>query len=197
MEYIIKPERTAITNGVSLSCKELVENYKEGLVLDYGFGKLRNSKYLLENNIPIHVLDTEVQIKNNKSNLDILNIKKVFKSTDILPCKYYDHILLSFVLNVIPDKNERVQILKNISRSLKGGGLVYIEVRNDTFVKNLKNKISYNDGYITGNGKNKTFQKPYTSTELETNLKECGFNVLKIKKTSGSILAICKKEAVV
>lgn len=193
MEYIITPEKTAIVNGISLSCKEIVKNYKEGMVLDYGCGKLRNTKYLLENNIIIDVLDTKKQIEENINKLNVLDINCVYTSNDILPKDYYEHILLSFVLNVIPNKEDRVNVLNNIKNSLKDEGLLYVEVRNDSFVKNLKNKISYNDGYLTGNGNKKTFQKPYTLEDIKEFLKENKFDVLKTKKTSGSIFLLCKK----
>lgn len=193
MNYEIIPEKTAIVNGVSTSCKELVDDYKNGFVLDYGFGKLRNSKYIKENNIPLDILDTKLQIDENYEKINLLNIKNIYESKDSLKESYYSYILLSFVLNVVSDKNERVFILNNIKQGLSKDGKVYIEVRNNSFVKNLKSKEEYNDGYIIGVNK-KTFQKPYTEKDIVEFVKENGFNVLKVKKTSGSIMLVCSKK---
>lgn len=193
MNYEIIPEKTAIVNGVSASCKELVDDYKNGFVLDYGFGKLRNSKYIKENNIPLNILDTKLQIDENYEKINLLNIKNIYESKDSLKESYYSYILLSFVLNVVSDKNERVFILNNIKQGLSKDGKVYIEVRNNSFVKNLKSKEEYNDGYIIGVNK-KTFQKPYTEKDIVEFVKENGFNVLKVKKTSGSIMLVCSKK---
>ena len=193
MNYEIIPEKTASVNGVSTSCKELVDDYKIGFVLDYGFGKLRNSKYIKENNIPLDILDTKLQIDENYEKINLLNIKNIYESKDSLKESYYSYILLSFVLNVVSDKNERVFILNNIKQGLSKDGKVYIEVRNNSFVKNLKSKEEYNDGYIIGVNK-KTFQKPYTEKDIVEFVKENGFNVLKVKKTSGSIMLVCSKK---
>lgn len=194
MEYTIMPEKTAIVNGVSLSCKEIIKDYQGGTVLDYGCGKLRNSKHLIKNHIKIDVLDTKKQIEENIDELNKLNIDCIYTNEDVLPKDYYEYVLLSFVLNVIPEKEVRVSVLNNIKNSLKDKGFLYLEVRNNSFIKNLKSKISYNDGYITGSGSKKTFQKPYTLESIEMFLKENNFNILKTKKTSGSIFLICKKE---
>lgn len=194
MSYEIKPEKTAIVNGVSASCKELVQDYENGFVLDYGFGKLRNSQYIKENNIPLDILDTELQIKENQEKINLLNIKNVYDNKYFLPKNHYRYILLSFVLNVVPDKSDRIFILKNIREGLSKNGRLYVEVRNSDFVKKIKNKEIYNDGYIVGPGNKKTFQKPYDCSEIEEFIKENGFNIIKTKKTSGSILLICTKK---
>ena len=194
MEYIIETEKTAIANGVSNSCKYLVENYNGGKVLDYGFGKLRNSKYMMDNNISLDVLDTNLQIKRNEEKIKELNIENVYSATDNLDKNKYDAVLLSFVLNVVPEEKERVGILKKIKWGLKENGLLYVEVRNEKFVENLKNKESYNDGIIIGSGKKKTFQKPFSLDDITQLVTINGFEVLHFKKLSGSLVLICSKK---
>ena len=194
MDLKIIPEKTAITNGVSSSCKELVKDYTNGIVLDYGFGRLRNSIFIKENNIPLHILDTKAQIKENEDKINSLSIEKVYESTDKLPSNSYSQILLSFVLNVVPSIDDRIYILENINQALTKEGKLYVEVRNGAFIKNLKNKDIYNDGFVTGTINKKTFQKPYTANELSEFLSKNNFKVLKIKKTSGSIICICSKK---
>lgn len=193
MSYELSVEKTAIVNGVSNSCKWLVEDYTNGNVLDYGFGKLRNTKYILEKNINLSILDTEEQINNNMEYIKEINIDKVYKSSEAIKENYYNYILLSFVLNVVPSYEDREFILSNIYNGLTDEGFVYIEVRNDKFLKSTTTKIEYNDGYLLGNGKKKTFQKPYDVEDITNFVKKHKLNVVGLKKTSGSIILKCKK----
>lgn len=192
---IIKPEKTAIITGVSSSAKIIYDkhvNQSSIEVLDYGCGKLRNTKYLLENNFNVSVIDTAEQISKQKDVIKELSIDNVY-TIENLPNKQFDIILCSFVLNVIPQLNTRNQVLTNIYNLISSDGIIYIEVRDNKFVKTLKNNIKYNDGLLTGSGKIKTFQKPYTKDELKSYLEEFPFEVIEIKKESNSIIAILKK----
>ena len=196
MNYKINLEKTAISNGVSNSCKLLVENYinnKTCIILDYGFGRLRNTHYMLNHNMNVDILDTKEQIQNNLDELSKLNVN-IFEASEVLTEDYYNCILLSFVLNVIPNIRTRKNILNNIHLGLKKDGLLYLEVRTDNFLKNVKHKIKHNDGYILGNNNSRTFQKPYTKEEITSFLIECGFKVINVKKYSNSIVCICEKE---
>lgn len=193
----IVPEKTAISNGISNSCKMILNDFcsnKDSIcVLDYGCGRLRNTIHLLNNGIKTSVVDTKLQLNNNSKLISTLNLEQCFDSDSVNFNYKYDVILLSFVLNVIPEITDRVSILYNISNLIKDDGTIYIEVRNDKFVKNLKNKAVYNDGLVIGNGEYRTFQKPYSPLELEQFLKENNFEILLIKKISGSIIAKVKK----
>lgn len=197
----IIPEKTAISNGVSSSCKMIINDFaskKEHLsVLDYGCGRLRNSKYLIEQGFNVGIIDTEKQIKNQLCNIENLNIYNCSTCDDINFENKYDIILLSFVLNVIPEINDRNIILDNIYKLLKDNGIVYIEVRNSSFLKNLKNSSTFKDGVLTGSGKNKTFQKPYTLDELSQYLIKNKFEIISSKKESNSIIVKIKKERII
>lgn len=196
MNYELNVEKTAITNGVSTSCKMLIENYNGGKVLDYGFGRLRNTKYILKENIDLDILDTREQIDKNKEELSKLNINNVYESKDKLKESFYDIILLSFVLNVVPEKSDREFILNNIHSGLKNEGLLYVEVRDDKFIKTVKNKIEFNDGFILGSSKKRTFQKPYNLNDISNFITTNGFKIKESKRHSGSIILVCKKELV-
>lgn len=198
----IVPEKTAITNGVSTSCKMIINDFKSSKhkdsisVLDYGCGKLRNTKYLIENGFTTSITDTNKQIQNQLHNINNLNINSYFTIDNINFNNQYEIILLSFVLNVVPDINDRNTILSNIYNLLKDNGVAYIEVRDKSFLKNLKNTYEFKDGVLTGNGKNKTFQKPYTLDELVQYLSMNKFEIITTKKTSNSIIIKIKKEKV-
>ena len=194
MNYEVSVEKTAITNGVSNSCKMLVKSYESGKVLDYGFGRLRNAKYMLKENINLDLLDTCEQIEKNKEELSKLNIDNIYKSDDKLKESSYDRILLSFVLNVVPEISDREFILNNIYLSLKSDGLLYLEVRDDKFIKTVKTKIKHNDGFVLGTGKKRTFQRPYNLDDISEFLISNGFEINESKKHSGSIVLVCKKK---
>lgn len=181
---MISVEKTAITNGVSTSTKLLLKNINTNdKILDYGCGKLRNTKYLIDNGCNVTIYDTEVQLKNIQNlipeNVPILNKDEMF-----------DKILCSFVLNVIPDIEERISLINNIY-SLSNG-IVYFEVRKENFEKCSKTAKPFNDGFILGKGKVKTFQKSFTAEELSTFIMEnSNFKILEKINLSNSAIVIC------
>lgn len=193
----IIPENTAISNGTSNSCKLLAQEFfhkkNDVHILDYGCGRLRNTKYLLENGFKTSILDSEFQLDKQASKIKSLNIHNSFNTTNINFNFQYDAILLSFVLNVIPDIEERELVLSNIYKLIKDDGIVYIEVRDNKFIKDLKSKDLYKDGVLTGKGNSKTFQKPYSNSELKDFLDKNNFKVISIHKKSNSIIAKVKK----
>lgn len=197
MEILITPEKTAITNGISTTCKILSSDFKENntniKILDYGCGKLRNSRYLIDLGFNVSIIDTRKQLENQMDLIQELEIDNYYDINNIPTEEKFDVILSSFVLNVVPDKKERDKILHNIYMLLKEDGVAYVEVRDDKFLKNLKTIIKYNDGVLTGSGKSKTFQKPYTLNELKDYVTNQGFKIREIKKTSNSIIAIITK----
>jgi 2-polyprenyl-3-methyl-5-hydroxy-6-metoxy-1,4-benzoquinol methylase len=189
----IQPENTAITTGVSKSAVELEkQSHKEDKILDYGSGKFRNSKYLKEKGLHISVLDTDFQIQKAKED-DLSEYEDVFVLETYEPQSNYDSVLCSFVLNVIPEKEEREEALKKIYDSLKKDGKLFLEVRGKSGILKNKFKEPYKDGYVVGKNEIKTFQKPFEKEEV-TNLLKDKFEIEKIQSLSDSVLAIAKKK---
>lgn len=196
----ITPEKTAITNGVSTSCKMLVSDIESNhidssnvRVLDYGCGKLRNTKFLLTQNINVSITDTPKQLENMLTEILNLDIDECFDIKNIDYNRKYNYILLSFVLNVVPDISDRETILSNIYNLMDSNSFLYIEVRNDKFLKTLKNKVDFFDGIITGNGKTRTFQKPYSVSEIKEFITQNNFKIIYTKKQSNSIVIKAQK----
>ena len=193
--FEIKKERTAITNGNSKgACHISSLSDKSIEILDYGAGKLRNALYLFKegfNNISL--LDTKEQIKNWDKHKD--KFKNIYNNEKIdLINNKYDYILCSYVLNVIPSYEERAIVVKNISKLLKDNGVAIIEVRGEKSLVSVKYKKEFNDGYICGNGKVRTFQKPYILEDLiEFIHRETNLIVYEHKKSSDNIILFCKK----
>lgn len=193
--FEIKKEKTAISIGYSKGAGYISSKASKDIeILDYGAGRLRNALYLLEegfNNIT--VIDTKEQIKNWYKHKE--KFKEIYSIDEIefLNTKY-DYILCSYVLNVIPSYEERVAVIKNINRLLNDNGIAVIEVRGDKALNGVKYKEPFNDGYICGNGKVRTFQKPYSMNDIiEFIHKESNLKVIKSKLNSDNILLICNK----
>lgn len=195
MSIIISPEKTAIVTGVSKSAKLLAkETIKSDKILDYGCGKLRNSNFLLNEGFNVSILDTKKQL--DTLPIDTLkDFEGIFNVEDIGFNKIdkYKAILCSFVLNVIPNKEDRIAVLNNIEKLLDNKAKAYIEVRGKGFLKNAKSKEPFNDGYILGTGKVKTFQKGFSKDDLKELINQSSLQVEKIIVNGDSIIAICKR----
>lgn len=189
----IRPENTAIINGVAKSAIELAKRTNTtGKVLDYGSGRLRNASYLKRKGFNVSVLDTDFQIQRaNNDELD--SYEDVFTIETYIPHEEFDSVLCSFVLNVIPEVEERERALESIHKSLKDTGELFLEVRRDKGILKNKYKEPYKDGYVIGKNQIKTFQKPYESEEITKLLKK-GFRIEKIALLSDSVLAIATKK---
>ena len=195
MSYTIIPEKTAIKNGVSNSSKLISHKafqVKELSVLDYGCGKLRNAKFLLNEGYKVSILDTKKQL-HHISKEDLLLFEEVYEAESISFDNKYPTVLCSFVLNVIPSEDIRVDILNNIHEFLTVDGFAYIEVRGTGFLKGAKTKVPYLDGFVLGNGENKTFQKGFTKDTLIELISKSKLNLWEVQKFGDSLIAICRK----
>lgn len=194
MNYIIKPENTAISNGTSKNMRELVEFLDKDIeILDFGSGKLRNSNYLNKTGFKnVSILDTPIQVSKYSQ-----EEKEKFKNVFINNIEgKYDLILCNYVLNVIPNKLEREEIIKDIYLHLKDKGIALFEVRTNYDINCAKNKMKYLDGFLIGKGNIKTFQKPYELKEIVVILNSHHFKVIRAKEDKSSICVIVKKEVI-
>lgn len=193
-DFVISVEKTAINRGVSMSCKivEEMENTSYKDVLDYGAGKLRNAKYLNSKGFCVDVLDTPLQTSKWGYG-DFFEVGFVYDDVNKIT-KTYDAVLCSFVLNVVPDRDDRVSILKDIKRLLKDTGVAIIETRSDKDIANSKTAQVYRDGYLMGNGKVKTFQRAINKAELIEMSKEAGLRVVDGYDSSDSSIVALASE---
>ena len=193
--FEIKKEKTAISIGYSKGAGYISSKASKDMeILDYGAGRLRNALYLLKEGFSnISLIDTKEQIKNWDKHKE--KFKEIYSIDEIESVnKKYDYILCSYVLNVIPSYEERVTVIKNINRLLNNNGVAIIEVRGENSLKEVKYKESFNDGYICGKNKIRTFQKPYSMNDIiEFIHKESNLKVIKSKLNSDNILLICNK----
>lgn len=139
---MINPEKTAMKRKkISKPLRLLIEKNlisKDMKILDYGCGYGFDVNYLIKFGYTVEKYDSFY-----------FNDKEVLN-------KKYDLILLNYVLNVIPNIEERVNVIK---QCFKLSNKVLISVIKGS----LKNPKPYNDGFITNRN---TFQKFYTDEEL-------------------------------
>ncbi|HBH18412.1 MAG TPA: hypothetical protein DDX14_05650 [Cyanobacteria bacterium UBA9579] len=110
--------------------------------------------------------------------------------------KKYDIITNLYVLNVIKDLKTRNNVVKHIGELLKPGGEAYISVRPKTDVDAIKSGIPCGDGVLTSIG---TFQKGFTSIELQEYVKHIlgdGYKVEKTKFSSGVDVVVTKSKEI-
>ena len=184
------PEKTAITNGVSYSAKRLIQDSKGfGVALDYGSGKLRNSRYLHEQGMVVDAVDTKDQI----DTYDVDFLRNTYSIYDDISDKY-DYILCSFVLNVIPDLEIRMRVMSRLKELVSNDGFIYLETRADEKIESSKTAVRYGDGYLLGSGEIKTFQKKIDIDELHKYAIKTGLRVVESKKLSASSFVKLEKE---
>ena len=144
-KVVIHREKTAITrNKLSRPMKKLYDDGKfDGkTVLDYGAGKGFDVEYLKDNGVNIDGFEPFASDKYRE-----------------IPKEHYDVVTCNYVLNVIEDPQERLEVIEKMKAL---GDEVYITVRAD--MKCIKDTWKvYNDGYITPKH---TFQKIYTEQSL-------------------------------
>lgn len=193
MSYIkILPEKTAISNGVAKSALLIAEQHSAGShVLDYGAGRLRNTYFLLEKGFKVSILETRLQLE-NLYHQDLSKLEQLYCIDDLVVDRF-PVILCSFVLNVVPNPDDRSHILKRSYELLEPNGKLYIEVRKRRGILNNKYKWEYGDGFVVGNHEVKTFQKPFERDEFIEYVSVHGFTVAHIQSTSDGWLIIAKK----
>lgn len=194
MDIEFTPEMTAISTGTSAGTHELIKELNsDSLILDYGFGKGRNTIALSQHFKNIHVADTAKQIENNKDKVKSY-IDKIFDVDEEIKHKY-DGILCTFVLNVLDDDKLRRDILRKVYDLLKTNGTLIIQVRTEKDLKNTKSKSPYKDGYVVKKGKGYTFQKGYTEEDVINLFSSLSIPIDSIKNNGNNIMVISKKRS--
>lgn len=190
-DFVISVEKTAINRGVSMSCRMIIEELskKQTDILDYGAGKLRNAKYLNSKGLCVDVLDTPIQTS-KWSYGDFYEVGFIYDDAKKIT-KTYDAILCSFVLNVLPDRKERLSVLNNIKNLLDESGVAVVETRSGDTISSSKTAQPYKDGFLMGRGKIKTFQKSIDVNELVEMSMDAGFKVVQwVNKSESSIVIL-------
>jgi hypothetical protein len=137
-------------------------------ILDYSSGLGAGTKELSINAKSFEPYADPDKIKKNPNyrlpdyeNVDILAKGEKYKSQKA--------IVNHMVLNVIPDIQERKNVINNIGNMLSDDGVAFISARDST---EGKTRVPYKDGFLMKKGGTNTFQKTFSQTELNTFVKE-------------------------
>jgi len=169
-EELAMAAKTAITRkGPSLPTRILEQRgLLRGKILDYGSGKGADVEYL------------------KSKGYDIVGFDPYYKPDyHLLTDETYDTVLCNYVLNVVFPET-RHEVLQNIRRILKDGGVAFITVRD------ISEKVTgkpYKNGVITAKG---TFQKLFSPEEL-VNLVKQYFEEVVIINRRQPLIVMAKK----
>lgn len=161
-------------------------------VLDYGCGKfLRDSLYLSEKGFVVDALDLPEQIER----IDINLVKKIHFLSSELKEKKYDAVLLNFVLQVLPTKKQREEVLEDAILAVKKEGYIVLSLRNQSEINRhlIDGAVRYKDGLIMGDKNFKTFVKGYTKDEVKKIISDHDLKLIEFLRTYSSFISISKK----
>ncbi len=131
--------------------EELSSSLKIASILDYGCGRGVDVGYYLKNGYQCDGYDPH----------------ELF-GFSILPNKQYDLITIIFVLNVLPDPFQRLQVLEKAAKYMKDDGMMLVVCRSPKEIASEVSKkcwIKHNDGFWSHQGR-KTFQKGISREEI-------------------------------
>lgn len=159
----------------------------DGVILDFGAGKLRNSLFLLEDGRRVCAVEYEKLFQESDQAAQALTRAKrfsarfsklVFPHQFVESTKKVDLVLLINVLNVMPVPAERLEVLRLCREKLrKNGYLLWYTQRGDrAYTTRMVPQYKVGDGYFVGqNARFKTFYREFTVADIDELLTAAGF----------------------
>jgi SAM-dependent methyltransferase len=190
-EVNYSPHKTAIARTTPSPAARLIRSEKLSKelgeirrILDYGCGRGRDVDYYRTNGYDADGYDPYAPF-----------------GFSTLPTGLFDLITVIFVVNVLPNCWERLQVVKKAADYLRPGGYMLLVARSRETIESearTKGWKTHNDGYWSHEGKG-TFQKGINSIEMISLIKRAGLNPhpitshLYIDQATSIVLAV-KKE---
>ncbi len=186
----IRPEATARPGSPNRTMREDVVPFlqEKGCrrILDYGAGSYcRDALFLALLGYDVMVKELPTSIENmDLDRLEEDGIEDVVSELD--PRQQFDTVLLNYVLNVTPSRQERESILHQVNHCLRPGGYVVVTVRpQGEVVSSCSHGKPYKDGYLMGTGKRRTFQHGFERDELLALLAGHGLDAMEVTTRNG------------
>ena len=161
-------------------------------ILDFGCGRyLRDSLLLSSNGFKVDAVDLKEQIER----IDEEKAKSINRLSAGIPSKDYDAILLNFVIQTLPTKEQRRKVLKTAYDRLKKGYYFILSVRDSSNMKRYAGptRIKFNDGFIINKNSPYLFVRGYKKKEVTGILSSLDLKIIKMYDTGTSYIAISKK----
>jgi len=106
-------------------------------VLDYGAGNLRNAAFMTGQGFNVYASDLPEQLQRVQSFTAADKLRGLLEPGQLPKSRLnVDLVISTFVLNIIPDPEERKRYLRNIVVNLRPGGYLLIEVKCRDRLKN-------------------------------------------------------------
>lgn len=145
-------------------------------VVDLGCGRLRNLHILTKFFPKIKLVDTELQCNRIREllipsrGIKLLPINE-FKSER----KKYDSIFMVSVLHILPDPNERQELLKLAKKKVSPFGFLVVDVPTleSYYRQRCTEQNRFSDGWLMGTGIERTFYKNFHANELDDLVFSC------------------------
>lgn len=186
----IRPEATARKGSPNKVMREDVVPFlqEKGCrdILDFGAGSFcKDALYLASLGYDVLVKELPESIeKMDISRLREAGIEGVVSELD--PAGRFDAVLLNYVLNVIPSRQERESVLHQVSHCLRPGGYAVVTVRpQGEVVSSCSHGKPYKDGYLMGEGTRRTFQHGFGRDELLALLAGHGLDAMEVTTRNG------------
>lgn len=189
-DFVIQVENSAPSQARPARSVEwasqILEKMNVNSIVDMGCGRLRNIPVLQHSFDHITMVDTPLQLKRIEKiapnyvrpNKDTLLSLENF---NLIPVEYDAFFLIS-VLHIIPDPKVRELILNIIKDKLRQSGFLVVDVPTSINYYRVHStpENQYNDGYLMGKTKFKTFHKTFTAIELDLFISSVtGFSLIK------------------
>jgi hypothetical protein len=152
--------------------------YLKEVIFDWGCGKERDTNFLKENGLNVISYDKFLKPFPNPNDVDFTEINS---------------IICNYVINVIENPTERLELIEDIFSKAINGSTVLISARSKSEIEEFAKKSKwrkYEDGYLTST---KTFQKGFALEELKTIIFKYG-QILKAIETKSYVYIIIKVE---
>ncbi|MCK5563767.1 MAG: methyltransferase domain-containing protein [Planctomycetes bacterium] len=172
----------------------LVENVKVKSLLDFGCGKLRYARHLVQLCDHLGLVDSKVQIERRQKigglNTTINDYALRYWPHSVVysleefwekPRQKYDFVLCANVISAIPSRRIRAKSLTAIQGCLKKKGqlLVVNQYENSYFKKMMhsENAKPHLDGYLLNSKNGNYYYGILNESKMSSILKNCGFEV--------------------
>lgn len=195
----IRPEATARRGSPNRVMREDVlpflqeKGCKE--ILDFGAGSFCKDALFLAS------LGYDVMVKELPESIEKMDLSRLREAgiegvvSELDPRQRFDAVLLNYVLNVIPSRQERESVLHQVSHCLRPGGYAVVTVRDASDVRySCANGTPYKDGCLMGNGRRRTFQKGFSKDELLALLASYRLDAVEVN-TRNNLTVIARKAA--